>query len=508
MLDELVVIASIGTSRKAPTFSAISPAIDDALRPLSTESAEEQLLGAAALLSRYQCCGRKPAPAALAPNPPGPESLPTCTRRAADLLWQFLSMPNNDTQSHLISEWLELARGAGKRAPYRLLPGLLDYAASHKTFRRSIIQVAGARGDWLMGQNARWKFEVEAGEDPGSVWSTGTRDHRLAALRRAREADPAAGLELIRSTWKEDSAEDRSSFVTAILPSLGAEDEAFLESCLDDRSKQVRGAAADVLARLPQSAYVQRMTGRADPLLRFTAAKKSGLLRKPTPAKVEIELPADQFASDWARDGIAEKPEGKLGRRQWWLQRFVAAVPLRHWSTIWNATPDECIAALTGDFADVVLSAWHQAALRHPDPAWITALLLAARNGRGPMTLELLNHLPPDARRDVAADILESPQATLQVMALLLRTVNGPIDRRATRAIVDQIERHIEQQSAGYVYLIAPVLQSAALRVIPDLYDELADCCAGARWESNRKALDEFLQTFQIRRDLHREFKA
>jgi hypothetical protein len=508
VLDELIVIASIGTSRKAPTFPPMSPAIDDALSSLAAESAEEKLLGAVAILSRYESCGRIPTPASVALDPAAEESLPACSRRASDLLGQILSMANNDTKSRLIDEWLELAIRAKRRAPHRLLPGLLDYGAFRKASRRNIAEAAGARGAWLMRLNPRWQFEVDGSEDPTSIWTTGTRDQRVAALRRLRETDPAAGRELIRSTWKEDAAEDRSMFVAAMITSIANEDEAFLETCLDDRSKQVRAAAADLLARLPQSAYVRRMIDRADPLMNFTAAKKSGLLRKGAPATVEIQLPPDDFAPDWARDGVVEKPDGRIGRRQWWLQQFLAAIPLMHWSTQWNATPNECIAAVTGEFADVVLTAWHQAALRHPEPKWLAALLLAAREGRGPMTLELLNHLLQDARQAIATEVLESPRISIDVVNQLLRSVDFPLDRHATSALFVQIERYMEQQTAGYAYIAAAILGVAAVRILPGLYDELGNRCTGPKWEPSRKALDEFFQILLIRRDLHREFNA
>jgi len=500
VLDELIVNASIGTARKAPAFQSMSPAIDDALHALAADSPEGKLLGAVAILSRYGTCGRLPTPASTAPEPAAAETLPACTRRAGDLLGQILAMPNNDTKSHLVDEWIALATRAARRAPHRLLPALLDYGAFRKAARRGIADVAGTRGAWLMRLNPRWQFELDGREDPASLWTTGSRDQRIALLRRLRGTDAAAARDLVRSTWKEDAADDRALFVGWMLTALSDGDEPFLESCLDDRSKQVRAAAIDLLARLPESAFVRRMTERADPLLKFTAAK-NGVVT------AEVFLPPADFVAEWARDGVVEKPEGKMGRRQWWLQQFLAAIPPSHWSKPSNIVPADCIAAMTGEFADVVLTAWHQAALRHPEPKWVAALLLAAaKDGRGPMTLELVNRLPSDARPVIICELLESPRFAIENVWQLLRAVEDPLDPHSTRALFGQLERHLEQKGAGHSFIVTLILQSAALRVPAGLYDELAKRSTGPTWELCRKGLDEFFQLLMIRRDLQREF--
>jgi hypothetical protein len=249
------------------------------------------------------------------------------------------------------------------------------------------------------------------------------------------------------------------------------------------------------------------MIERAEPLLQFTAAKKGGLLRKSAPASVEVILPPENFAPEWGRDGVVEKPEGKIGRRQWWLQQLFAVIPPSHWSTRWNLAPAECIAAISGEFADTVFAAWHQAAVRHPNPAWIAALLLtAAKEGRGPMTFALLNHLPQDARHGLTPELLESPRLAIEGVSQLLRGVEFPLDRPSTAALFRKIEGYLQHTAAGTAYIVTPILQTAALRVPPNLYDDLAAQCTGPKWETVRKALDEFFLNLLIRRDLQREF--
>ena len=124
----------------------------------------------------------------------------------------------------------------------------------------------------------RWQFAAGAREDPRAIWETGTPEQRVSAIRRMRETDPGGARELVGTTWKSDGADERAKFVEAMRTSLSPDDEPFLEAALDDRSKQVRSAAADLLARLPQSAFVERMIERAEPLLAFTPGTARGKL--------------------------------------------------------------------------------------------------------------------------------------------------------------------------------------------------------------------------------------
>jgi len=503
-MDDLIAAASVGTSRKPPALGGGDGPLGEALSTVDkalSASAESKLLGAVAVLSRYEACGRLPTPDAAAPQAAAEETQPPCSRRAADLLGQILAMSNTQDKDRLVAQWLDHALTASQRAPWRILPALLDYGVGRRAGREAIARVSGARGSWLMAQNPRWQYAAGQQDDPRQLWSTGTRDQRLSAATRLRQSDPRAALELIQSTWKEDSADERAAFVAALATSLSPDDEPFLEAALDDRSKQVRAAAAELLQRLPTSALLTRMIERVTPLLTLAVDRAH--------KRIDVTLPPDTFDPSWERDGIVEKPDTRTGRRQWWLTQMVSAVPPAHWSQTWKLSPRECVAALAGELADVVLEAWQQAAQRHPDPDWVSALLHAAiKDGRGPLTLQLLAHLPVDAREQVTVEILDAPKSDLQQVAALLHVSGEALGKQASAALVRRIGQSVERRTQnGYDYLTAQVLQEAACRVSPDLHDELAGRWTGEKWEQVRKARDEFLQTLQLRRDLAGEFQ-
>lgn len=504
--DDLANVALIGTTRAPASPPAAS---DDALgRTLAVAAAgspEDFVLGAAAALAAYEACGATPATDERPIEPAPADARPVCSPRAAALLDQVLAMTHTPAKQQLAADWLAGANAAGQRVPHATIPTLLEYGTLTRAVRDAIATVVDARGQWLMGQNKRWQFASGEDADVETVWSTGNREQRASALRRRREADPAAARLLVESTWSEDGADERTAFVEALETKLSPDDEPFLEKALDDRSKQVRAAAIELLSRLPASAFVERMVARVTPLLTFKAGEPGKLLRKAKLATLDIKLPADAYDAAWTRDGIAEKPTGRVGRRQWWLQQMVAAVPPARWSTLWSATPAECIAALSGDFADLIRDAWTTAAARTRDAAWIGALVDRLAETKAEPSAELLAATSVELPPGVLARLIASPKVEESALAAILQNARAPLDDDAARATLAKVEAHAIKQK-HYDYALAAVLDQAALRLPPDVALDAAAKWTGDRWEANRRPLDSFLQTLGMRRDIRREF--
>ena len=70
------------------------------------------------------------------------------------------------------------------------------------------------RGCWLAAQNDAWDYTAASQEEAG--WQTGSRDARLALLRRLRAEDPGRGRELLAATWNEEGPEDRARFLALL----------------------------------------------------------------------------------------------------------------------------------------------------------------------------------------------------------------------------------------------------------------------------------------------------
>jgi hypothetical protein len=508
-VDELTQMAILGTARSPlppmPTDPApLSAALHAAA---SAGGAEDQLLAAAAVYVAYETCGATPPSANIPPAPAAPtDARPACSRAAGDLLWQILALTNSSTRQQLIAEWCAAADRAAQRVPHALLPPLLDYAAATRAVREVVQQVIDQRGQWLVAQNPRWQFAAGAEENVESLWTTANADQRAAALKRLRESDPLKARQLVESTWKEDGADERASFIQAMRTGLSLDDEPFLETAVDDRSKQVRAAAAELLSSLAGSQLAARMVGRVEPLLSFKPKTPGGMLKRSRPAEIRAELPPDNFDPAWARDGVVEKPASQIGRRQWWLQQMLSAVPPSHWSGKWDISPADAVAGAAGDYAGVLIDAWTKAAERHRDIEWIAALL--AHPPRDPGTMpryDLLKQLPPPRQQAMLPSLLVD-KLDASALATILGALSGEIDPDRAESLIAAVEREVASTGVDYNYALAAVLDALVHRLPPQVYESLLKRWTGPVWEANRKALDHFFSTLSLRMKIRMEF--
>ena len=81
-------------------------------------------------------------------------------------------------------------------------------------------------------------------------WEYGTKAERLLLLDYLRKRHPKKALELIESTWSEDSFQDRQYYLDTLHTNLSETDEEFLESCLDDSRQEIRQVAALLLSKI------------------------------------------------------------------------------------------------------------------------------------------------------------------------------------------------------------------------------------------------------------------
>jgi uncharacterized protein DUF5691 len=352
--ESLVAAALLGTDRRAPEPVVPPGAPADLGVALARRSPEEALLGAAAAWAVARRAGavadvgKPPAPA---PEDPRPMCSPAAGRRLAAIL--------AGEHRALLPEWLAAAEAAGVRPVPELLPALLDAAVTRTDLRAAVVAAAGPRGAWLAERQPRWAFPPP---DPERWTAADSRGERRALLAELRRSDPAQARTLLESTWDEESAEDRATFVAALAEGLSPDDEPFLETVLDDRRKPVRRAAAELLWALPGSRLAGRMAGRAGPLITKTRRR----LRAALPAEVD---------EDMARDGIERDPPRGVGERQFWLAQLLAAAPLATWPDRLGAPPDELVPLpIADDLGPLVHEAWAQAAVRQHDADWARAL--------------------------------------------------------------------------------------------------------------------------------------
>jgi hypothetical protein len=494
---EIVNTALIGCERKSPSLNGAEDKLGGLLAQLDQNDREGSLLGAAALASLYERAGTLPLKDALpAPEACDLDDAPRCGERAA----MRLAMMLRGEYIELLPEWLAKAAEAGRRAPEELLPPLLELGRTREDLSEAILLVLGARGRWLSAQNPDWDYAAPRLDE--SLWETGNSGQRRAVLAELRKRDAARARGLLAATWAQESPKDRADFLAELENGLGPDDEAFLEAALEDRRKEVRGVAARLLARLPESALRGRMLERARPLLVF---KLNRLKRK----TIEVTLPE---ACDKAmqRDGLEPKPYSQgIGEKAWWLRQMLELIPPEVWSQESGWTIGELIeAAKRGEWKNVLLDGWSQAARLCRDVEWADALftetferaeasslfLFLSQERQESFTIELLRKSPS----------LASGKPARNYVAYCLR----PWSAKLSHAVIDSMLYHAtlktDRSEEGWIW--SAFLNTIGCRLNPALIPEAVTRLTEATKPPERPpALERFLDFIQFRHEMLKE---
>lgn len=489
--QNLVTCALLGTERQGLDWPASDGALGQLLSRLDADDRESALLRAAGVMALWRRAGHllvhDPQPL---PLPCEPDDAPAC----GPLACQHLALMLQGQHAESLLECLQALAAAGRRAPEDLLPALLEAGAARIGLQPALLPVLGRRGRWLARQNPAWGYAVET--DDETLWQTGRFEQRLALLRHLRATRPNRALELLSATWGEERAKQRREFIEALAEHLSMADEPFLEAALDDRSVEVTCAAAELLARLPESRLAQRLTAQALRLMRF----QPGRFFKHD--RLEVDLPEDDSAL--RRDGIADPPPAaKLGEKAWRLSRIVGAVPPSIWQREWQRSPGAILALIRNhEWRQALLDGWVLATQRHRDPDWAEALL--------PLYPDLAEVLPPARFEAYLLALLRDSSSGSQAAALvLLSRVQRPWSVALGRAVLAQVRQRLceDKQPDGW---LSNALRGFARWLPPELSEEAAagwptDAKQWPQWE---KAVNDLLDQLRFRRAMREAIAA
>lgn len=468
MTDELVQAALTGSGRIAPeTLQAENPA----------EALGEHmgLLLRAGLRDVYRRAGYVPSPAP-EPFPPAPEAREmVCPPLVEPALKEMI-----EAHSQLPSAPGEALRALAKRS-WMLPPGLLVSALSSQPRLPELASVLGERGRWLAELNDDWQWAIreETMPEPSEterIWMEGTKSERVALIRRLRQTDAAGARERVAAGFASEPAPLRQDLVSALEVNLSSADEPFLEAALDDRSKGVRQAAATLLSRLPESAFVGRMVGRTRKLV-SRHGTSGGLSVQPAP-----ELP-----EDWRRDGIGlGLPAGAdlaLARTVQVLASIPASVLARELAV----SLEKLVEAVERYDGSALIESWRQTAAPAEretllpllwDMWWAkplkratggdTAIMLARTMSQGVLRHRVLRLLG------------DPPPGTEHLIVLVLSQVGEPWPSDISRSALGLLggwlhgTRRKDRTVGGWLQLIEPLAAHAAPETIEETLELLA----------------------------------
>jgi hypothetical protein len=451
------------------------------------------LLRQAALASRARRAGYVATEASgrPAPTPARRDDRPEVSFAARQRLAELLTAG----RSELVTEWVRLLGRVGRRPPQALLPALLTSAAGNQQLRDELAPVLGPLAAWLATatRNPEWSWVSAARTSQPDVSNWATADHRTRRelLELVRQIDPAAGRELVESTWSGDGARDRAAFVSGLAIGLSSSDELLLGRALTDRSFEVRRVATELLTRLPGTEVARRAASRA------AAAVRSG-------GGALAVSPPKELTAEMAADGLESGARAGAGHRGAMLTQIVAAPPLTWWSGHTGLPPARLLAlAERTDWADALRNGWTTAALRESDPAWILALLDLSRTHVGPYAAQLMNALAP---ADLAGWLAGRPGDPLFEAFEL---VPGPWPEELSATVRDYVVRKLRADpdthgQYGHVTQLRRLLRIAGTRLEPPALQQLDQA------EVHPRLLDpwaELMNTLSVRAAMRRELE-
>ncbi|HAA32180.1 MAG TPA: hypothetical protein DCE56_36380 [Cyanobacteria bacterium UBA8553] len=508
--QEVLTTALVGTQRRSLSLNSPTGQLGDLLSHLNPSDPEGLLLSAAAAISLYQQAGQLP----VKDNQPlpdlcPPDELPCCSICAG----QHLRLMLLKERQKLLPEWLSAAAKAKKRASEYCLPGLLELGRNSRPLRFAILPVLGKRGRWLAAQNPDWDYVVS--EDIEETWKTGSGAARQLLVQQLRIENPADARERVAAIWEQEKSDERLAFIETFHTSLSMDDEPFLEAALDDRRKEVRQKAAQLLAHLPQSRLCQRMSQQV----------RSSLILKEKRNRLHLDFTLSEATDqELTRDGIDFKqPPHLLGEKAWKILQIVAATPLSVWYEIKGELPSEWIqAAKRSEWDRTLIDGWAVAALRQQNVEWVEALLSVHGNFNGylvpsdKLSQGLIGILSPEQRNAFFLRLLQSSSAPFDSKHpafLLVCQYRYPWSVELSRAVIEGIQRYLTSTKNSYDWSLQSAFKDFACYIAPSLAPELlatlpAMVVEQSGWASYwRDAIDEFLSLLNFRSEMLKEFE-
>ncbi|WP_373548352.1 DUF5691 domain-containing protein [Haliscomenobacter sp.] len=427
-----------------------------------------------------------------------------CGAASARCLQEILEGKYSDA----LGEWVHLLLQAQQVLPREALPTLFQRSLSDPELWDTIEPAIGGRGQWLLQQNPLWRPLSDVRAD--AAWGTSTGSARLALLRSMRKQDAALGLNQLRNSWDSEDPAQKAALLAELSHGLNSGDEVFLENCLQERRKETRQMAAELLACIPNSGLTQRYLGYLQDCIELKDAK------------IALNLPAEAPEA-WRKDGVetSGKAPYSFTQRSAWLFQLLRRLPPKFWQTKWGLEPLQAIALFAQqDREESWVQALTDASLLHHDLVWQEALAEwwlnqpHASSWQTSTGRQLLQGLPAASLEKLLPPFLQKQPYLLeedQVVTYLLCANAQPWNEDLSLALIQPFKRYLAgaDNPVWNIWHYARLLKALAYHCPPELFIPLnggwnVDSPLWQRWQAE---VERMLAVLQFRGKMHKSFQ-
>jgi len=408
--NNIIDTALLGTDKKDLVAAELSSALTEVYKQIYTNEVldkEEKFLQMAAVAFNFRQCGVAPLiKEEVVIKAAVQEEKPYCNPLAVQVLKDIL-----EEQSHsLLKCWLQHCSAKEQTVIPELIPALLQVGVSQQYLRALVIACCGKRGEWLSQFNTDWQFYNPESDEV--IWQNGTSEQRKKVLQQLRTTEPLKASAWLQQTWLSENANTKAGLLKQLATNLSAEDVAWLEDVLEEKSQKVKEVALALLKRLSTSAVVINYWNILQKSITLKKEKALLGLRSETTLQIRLSSPDESIF----KTGIEKLSNiNAFTDEECIIYQLIAAVPPQNWEAHFNSTPKEIIVLFQKEkWTQKFLPAFTKATVQFNNKEWAATFL---QHGDELFSSSLISILSEQEQDEYTIKYFEKEPSTLIQLA-------------------------------------------------------------------------------------------